>query len=129
MAITQLVYASRPFGFDQAVLSAILVTARANNNRDGISGALICRADLYLQYLEGDADMIAACYGRIARDDRHLEVTKLVHKTAPLRLFPTWAMKHDPAESWLWTKAECDAGALTRASEAEVLGVFERLAG
>ncbi len=128
MQLTRLVYASRPFGYDGAMLSGILMSARRNNRRDGISGSLICRADLYLQYLEGESGVIDACFARIARDDRHLEVTELIRQPAGARLFPDWAMRHDPALSWLWTKAECEDGALGRATEAEVLGVFQRVA-
>ena len=37
-------------------------------------GALICRDDLFLQMLEGPEAVVEAIYGRIVRDDRHLEV-------------------------------------------------------
>ena len=123
----QLTYASRPFGFDAAVLSHILLRARFNNARDDITGALVCRADLYLQLLEGPAAAIDALYAHIARDDRHLEVRKLVHRSVPARMFPGWAMRDDPAKSWLWTQDEVDAGALDQASEAEILAVFARV--
>ena len=39
----QLIYSSRPFGYDDLALTGILSTARRNNLRDGITGALICR--------------------------------------------------------------------------------------
>jgi hypothetical protein len=48
MPITQIIYASRPFGFDAALLAGILMDARRCNTRDGITGALICRDDLFL---------------------------------------------------------------------------------
>jgi hypothetical protein len=38
-------------------------------------------------------------------------------------------MRDDPARSWMWTQAEVENGAIGRASEAEIVGVFERLAG
>ena len=53
MDVFRAIYTSRPFGFDQAMLSGILIDARHANIRDGITGALICRADIYLQWLEG----------------------------------------------------------------------------
>ena len=52
MPMIQLIYASRPFDFDEGTLAAILTVARGCNERDGITGALICRSDLYLQLLE-----------------------------------------------------------------------------
>ena len=54
----QLIYSSQPFGFDEAMLAGILSGARYNNVRDGITGALICRQDIYLQLIEGPAAAI-----------------------------------------------------------------------
>lgn len=127
MSLIQLVYASRPFGFDAATLSHILLRARFNNARDGITGALICRGDLYLQLLEGPQAAIDALYAKIRVDDRHVEVKKLLQRSITDRMFPQWAMKDDPAQSWMWDQAQVDAGAVEQASEAETLAVFERL--
>ena len=60
MSLIQLIYPSTPFGFDNPTLNNILSVARRNNARDGISGALICRADLYLQMLEGPRSAVTA---------------------------------------------------------------------
>ncbi len=124
----QLIYSSRPFGFDDAVLNGILLTARRNNARDDITGALICRHDLYLQLLEGPEAAVEARYQSIARDDRHLEVVKRVSRQVTERLFPSWAMRDDPARSWMWTAREVAQGALDRAAPAEFIAVFQRLA-
>lgn len=128
MPVTQVIYASRPFGYDELTLAGILGTARHNNTRDGITGALICREDIYLQLLEGPSDRVGAALARIERDDRHTELTVLVSAVVGDRLFPSWAMRHDPARSWLWTAAEVSAGAVRTASADDVRGVFERLA-
>ncbi len=48
MSVYRVVYASRPFGFDLAILSSILIDARLLNYREDITGTLICRADIYL---------------------------------------------------------------------------------
>ena len=61
MQLMQLIYTSRPFGFDDATLTGILVTARHNNPRLDITGALICRADIYLQLLKGRARRSRSC--------------------------------------------------------------------
>jgi len=128
VSLTQLIYASRPFGFDDAMLNGILLTARACNTRDDITGALICRADIYLQLLEGPDATVEAAYVRIARDDRHLEVRRLVTARIETRLFPGWAMRDDPAHSWMWSQEEVAAGAIDRASPEELVSVFTRLA-
>ncbi|MFM9977602.1 MAG: BLUF domain-containing protein [Sphingomonadaceae bacterium] len=128
MAIFQLIYASQPFGFDDAMLGGILVQARRNNARDGVTGCLIARADLYLQMLEGEAAAIETLYGKIVADDRHLQAERLWSGTAQTRLFPDWAMRDDPARSWLWSIDEVADGALQRASADELQAVFARIA-
>jgi hypothetical protein len=126
--LIQLIYTSQPFGFDSAMLNGILIIARRNNPRDGITGALICRRDIYLQLLEGPQAAVEARYRSIVRDDRHLEVVKRVSRPIAQRLFPNWAMRDDPARSWLWTAKEVDQGALDRASPDDFIAVFTRLA-
>jgi hypothetical protein len=67
----QLIYTSRPFGFDDLALMNILLVSRHNNERDNISGSLICREDMYLQMLEGPRAAVTAAFERILRDGRH----------------------------------------------------------
>ena len=124
----QLVYASRPFGFDAAILSAILVHARRFNAEHDLNGALICRNDLYLQLLEGPDDAINLVYEKIRADDRHLDVKELVRRPIAHRMFPEWAMRDDPVQSWMWSREQVAAGEVQRASAAEVMSVFVRLA-
>ncbi len=124
----QLIYISQPFGYDASTLSAILSTARRNNPLHGITGALICRHDVYLQLLEGDAEAVDPLFERISKDNRHLAVTLLSRTETGDRLFPDWDMLHDPAHSWHWTEDEVNDGALTRASTEELQAVFRRVA-
>lgn len=128
MALHRLVYVSRPFGFDEAMLNGILAQARHRNAREGLTGALICRADIYLQLLEGPKPALEATYGRIVDDNRHLEVQRLIHESSDERLFPAWSMRDDPARSWMWTQKEVAAGRVTVATRDEILTVFARLA-
>jgi hypothetical protein len=129
MDLVRLIYASQPFGFDDGMLNGILADARRNNPRRDITGALICRADVYLQLIEGPRAAILTTFERIARDNRHVDVTRLHLEPITQRLFPAWSMKHDPATSWMWTVDEVADGALSRATRDELLAVFERLAG
>ena len=129
MPLLQLIYASQPFGFDDLTLAGILSAAQRNNSRDGITGALICREDLYMQLLEGEEVAVEAAYERIRRDNRHGEIKKLFSEKPSARLFPTWAMRHDPAKSWMWTIDEVSAGAVARVTPQQALAVFTRLAG
>ncbi len=109
------------------MLNGILLDARRNNARDAISGALVCRQDIYMQLLEGPRHAVEAAYARICQDDRHLSVRTLVSKRVPGRLFADWAMLHDPERSWIWSEADLAGGALDRASETEIGAIFETL--
>lgn len=127
MELTQLIYFSQPFGFDDGMLNGILSDARRCNERDDITGALVCRADVYLQLIEGPTPAVDAAMERIKKDDRHLDVRLLQRRTVRERLFPGWSMRDDPRHTWLWTKEEVAAGALSRATEQELLSVFARV--
>jgi Sensors of blue-light using FAD len=127
MSLMHLIYASTPFGFDNPTLNQILSVARRNNARDGITGALICRGDLYLQMLEGPRAAVTASFHKILGDDRHVDVVLISCGDATKRIFPDWHMKDDPARSWMWTQDEIAAGALEKASAADVQAVFARL--
>ncbi len=124
MDVFRAIYTSRPFGFDESILRGILADARRANARDGITGALICRADIYIQWLEGPEAQVRAAIARIWQDDRHLEMRLHVEAHVPERMFAEWAMLHDPAATWIWSQAEIDDGALQRAAPEEITGFF-----
>ena len=127
MDLFRAIYSSQPFGFDSAIISGILMDARRCNTRDGITGALICRADIYLQWLEGPEDQVRKALARIARDDRHLDVQVHVAEPVAERVFGDWAMRHDPAATWIWSQDQIAGGAVVRATIEEVTGFFLRL--
>ncbi len=62
------IYTSRPFGFDAKTLNSILGHALRVIPGRGITGALICREDMYLQLLEGPQDAVRQALERIRRD-------------------------------------------------------------
>lgn len=125
--LTQLIYASQPFGYDSAILGSILMDARRCNTRDGITGALICRHDVFLQLLEGPTGPVEAAYARIRGDDRHIDPVKLVSRQVDGRMFGAWAMLHDPAKSLIWTEDEISGGLLTRLDQAVIIDQFEMI--
>ncbi len=127
MSVFRAIYTSRPFGFDTGILRGILMDARRCNERDGVTGALICRADIYMQWLEGAEERVRRTLERISRDDRHIELKLHVAEPAPERVFGAWAMLHDPATSWIWTQDEVSAGAVARATPEEITGFFLKL--
>ena len=127
MTLFRAIYTSRPFGYDTAMLNGILADARRCNLRDDLTGALICRADIYIQYLEGPVAALRGTLARIARDDRHLEMRVHLCEAAPKRLFPDWAMLHDPALTLMWDRDAIRDNALERTTPDEVLGIFTKL--
>ena len=127
MSLYRIIYSSRPFGYDSSMLNGILMQARRANERDDITGALICREDIFLQLLEGPEDKVKDAVARIKRDDRHIEVRMHVEKHVSERMFGQWAMLHDPVATWIWTQAEIDDDVIERATEEEVEGFFQRL--
>lgn len=129
MSLFRAIYTSRPFGFDDGILNGVLMDARRANLRDGITGALICRGDIYIQWLEGSEEQVRKTLGRITRDNRHLEVMLHVEEPVSKRMFAEWAMLHDPAVSWIWTQDEVAGGAVDRAAPDEIIAFFTRLHG
>lgn len=127
MNLSQIIYSSTPFGFDGPTLAGILMDSRRNNERDDITGALVCRADVFLQLLEGPKDKVEAAIARIKQDDRHVDVTLHVSQLVSERLFGAWAMLDDPARSWLWSQEQVAKGAISAATPAEISAVFLRL--
>ena len=124
--IKQVIYVSRPVGFDDKTLHRILSQSSFNNEKNNITGALICRKDLYLQYLEGPAHKIDELYSKIKTDSRHKGVKLLEDTRSKRRLFSNWAMKGDPAKDWMWTKSEVADGILERLTKNDAMGFFVR---
>ena len=125
--LVQLIYASQPFGYDSTTLQTILNDARRCNTRDGISGALVCRHDIYVQLLEGTLEAVHAAYMRISRDDRHVGVKKLVSRSITERFFGEWAMLHDPAISLIWNQQQIKDGILEQIPQTKIVEMFETI--
>ena len=73
-------------------VAALLTKARANNERDGITGALIFHGGRFIQIFEGDDDMVRRRFAEISADPRHRSVQKMREKTIGARQFPQWTM-------------------------------------
>ena len=127
MKLMQLVYCSQPFGYSLEILSAILIASRANNRKRDITGALICRSDIFLQLLEGPEQQVKSTYAAIQNDDRHVNIYHLLDQNVDKRLFPAWAMKDDPVKTWMWSREEVSNGIVKSLSNSEVKEVFVKL--
>jgi len=92
MQLTRLIYVSKHNGVDADTLDRILQTSRANNVRDGVTGALIIGDQNFMQLLEGDRAAVGACFMRITRDDRHQGIQVICSGDEEHRLFFEWSM-------------------------------------
>ncbi|MDX2011570.1 MAG: BLUF domain-containing protein [Myxococcaceae bacterium] len=94
--LTQLCYASVASApLPPPALQQLLDKARANNERDGITGLLLYGNGHFVQVLEGDDTNVSALYARILKDSRHRQVFELYREPVTTRDFRTWTMAFD----------------------------------
>jgi hypothetical protein len=91
----QIAYFSTASAPQEAVdVQKILLTSRANNLRDDITGLLVAGGNRYLQVIEGPRRAMERLYANIRDDDRHLAVTTLVEQSTLKRCFEGWSMAY-----------------------------------
>jgi hypothetical protein len=73
-------------------LNAILDASNRNNERAGITGALLFDTLWFVQILEGEREAVSATLCRIVADPRHDAVTVMDCRPAAARLFGNWWM-------------------------------------
>lgn len=92
-ATLQLIYASAattPFSAQE--LGMLLVRARANNQKIGVTGLLVHHHGSFFQILEGDGGAVDSLYARINQDKRHQRVLTLSRAPVAERSFGEWSM-------------------------------------
>ena len=80
-------------------LEEILEHARRSNAKRGITGALVYVDGVFLQILEGDAEVVQELMEQISRDVRHETVTVLKQGEIPAAIFRDWKMAYVSATS------------------------------
>lgn len=93
----RLVYASKNLlqGTDAEIaqeVSQILAASQRNNDRVGVTGALMFNAGAFAQVLEGPQQGVESTFERIQCDPRHGDVTVLQCGPAESRSFANWSM-------------------------------------
>lgn len=114
-----------------AEISQILSTARAKNEPQGVTGALLFSEGCFAQVLEGPRLAIESTFERIQRDPRHSDVTILESGKAQTRDFPDWSMAHvktqNQADSARLLEATYGSRASTSGAADEVLDLLRTL--
>ena len=75
-----------------AAITTILDKSRVNNQRVGVTGALMFNAGCFAQVLEGSRSAIEDVFERIQQDERHGDVSLLAFDPSPARVFDNWSM-------------------------------------
>jgi hypothetical protein len=90
-----LIYTSRSRqAFSDADLKKLLMRARSNNEKIGVTGMLIYHDGAFLQALEGDELSVRDVFRRIEKDARHTRVAILRDQGSfgERRIFGDWSM-------------------------------------
>lgn len=77
-------------------VAAILRQARVNNQRDGLTGALLYHGGRFIQIIEGPEEPLLARYAAIAADPRHRVIQVVRQQQIAERQFPEWTMAFRP---------------------------------
>jgi Sensors of blue-light using FAD len=93
LCVYQVIYSSAAaVPFSESDLSRLLLRARANNERLGITGLLLYHEGSFLQALEGDEAALDSLFATISADKRHDHIVKLLARELNERLFAGWNM-------------------------------------
>lgn len=76
----------------ERAISSIVESARANNRKLNVTGALILSGNYFGQIIEGDKDVLETLYQKIIADVRHSNVTLLASDFILERRFENWSM-------------------------------------
>jgi hypothetical protein len=90
LSIAYVSSATQPMSDDD--IAAILTTSRANNSRDGLTGALLYHGGRFVQILEGPESQVRTKFATISSDTRHRNVQVMRERSILDRQFPQWTM-------------------------------------
>lgn len=93
--ILRLTYISR-YNTDnpKGEVTRILTKAQQNNERNGITGALVFNHNYFLQSIEGARPVINELLRKLVKDDRHHALQVIECREVELRHWSKWSMKY-----------------------------------
>lgn len=89
----RVIYASLPMHCSAADLDDIAAVSVRNNAAQGITGALIHDADVFLQILEGPEAQVDALLAILERDPRHTDMAVVFRTRIDATSFEGWEMR------------------------------------
>ncbi|WP_367105494.1 BLUF domain-containing protein [uncultured Psychrobacter sp.] len=93
--ILRLTYISRYNNHNEnGEVTRILAQAQQNNERNGITGALIFNHNYFLQSIEGARPMINELLRKLVKDDRHFSLQIIECCEIEQRRWNKWSMKY-----------------------------------
>ncbi len=125
--LKQIIYSSRPLGFDKDTVKQILVSSSKNNPRVEVTGLLIYSEDLYLQLLEGPTPALEETFSKIKSDRRHHNIIVLKEDFTDCRLFASWTMRPQPLNVLMFDEDDIKNGLIERFSPSQAFNVFNNL--
>lgn len=75
-------------------VARILEQARRNNERNGITGALVINESYFLQVIEGSRPIINALLQKLVNDDRHFSLSVVECHEIEQRRWSKWSMQY-----------------------------------
>jgi hypothetical protein len=119
-------YTTRHTGQDlTADLGAIRARSTVNNQRDGITGALVYDCGRFVQAFEGPPQAVSALLARVSADARCGEPEVLIDQPVNERSLPEWSMHILRTD----TEMGLDAAALRQLRDAYVRSFLPDAAG
>ena len=90
----RLIYKSRsaqPLDWD--IVHDITDKSEANNKSFGVTGVLLASRSHFLQVLEGNFESVNSIFRRIAKDERHCDLSIISFSVVDARVFGSWGMR------------------------------------
>ena len=99
MPLHRLLYTSEARLSDNAsgaerMVESIVAHSQANNEKRGLTGALLYVRGTFIQALEGPLDALENTFERICHDFRHARLTLVDMSPANERMFERWSMTY-----------------------------------
>jgi hypothetical protein len=90
----RLLYKSRSVQpLNWAIVRSITSVSEKRNEGCGVTGVLLASRTHFLQAIEGNFEDVNAVFRRIARDQRHKELSMIAFSVIDARLFGGWGMR------------------------------------